>query len=166
MKSRQVSGSSHVRVLLSDDHPIVRRGVRTILESNGEYDICGEASDGDQTVELALRLHPDVVITDISMLPTNGLEVTQRLHSTLPEAKVLILTMHDSVEMLRAAALAGASGYLLKSDTEELLVSALHNLTEGRFFVSPSFESGLVRQLFSGSSSANSMEPKSPPLSS
>ena len=149
MKWHQVSGSSHVRVLLSDDHPIVRRGVRTILESNGQYEICGEASDGNQTLELALRLHPDVVITDISMMPTNGLEVTQSLHNTLPKAKVLILTMHDSVEMLRAAAMAGASGYLLKSDTEELLVSALHSLSEGHVFVSPSFDSALVQQLFS-----------------
>jgi DNA-binding NarL/FixJ family response regulator len=138
-----------VRVLLSDDHPIVRRGVRTILESNGEYEVCGEASDGDQTLELARRLHPDVVITDISMMPINGLQVTQSIHDTLPGAKVLILTMHDSVEMLRAAAMAGASGYLLKSDAEELLVSALDSLSEGQVFVSPSFDSALVRQLFS-----------------
>ena len=138
-----------MRVLLSDDHPIVRRGVRTILESNGEYEVCGEASDGNQTLELARRLHPDVVITDISMMPVNGLQVTQSIHETLPEAKVLILTMHDSVEMLRAAAMAGASGYLLKSDAEELLVSALNRLSEGQVFVSPSFDSALVRQLFS-----------------
>ena len=113
-----------------------------------DYEICGEAGDGDQTLELADRLRPDIVITDISMTPTNGLEVAQRLHSSMPEAKVLILTMHDSVEMLRAAALAGASGYLLKSDAEELLVSALQSLTSGRRFVSPSFDSALVNQLF------------------
>jgi len=166
VKWAQVSGLSHLRVLLSDDHPIVRRGVRTILESNGEYDICGEASDGDQTLELALRLQPDVVITDISMLPTNGLEVTQRLQTSLPGAKVLILTMHDSVEMLRAAALAGASGYLLKSDTEELLVSALHSLSEGRCFVSPSFETSLVKQLFSGASGESRTAHDSPPQTS
>lgn len=139
----------HVRVLLSDDHPIVRRGVRTILESTNEYEVCGEAGDGDQTLELARHLRPDVIITDISMRPTNGLEVTKQLHNSMPEAKILILTMHDSVEMLRAAAVAGASGYLLKSDTEELLVSALHSLGEGRRFVSPSFDSSLVKQLFS-----------------
>ena len=139
----------HLRVLLSDDHPIVRRGVRNILESTPEYEICGEAGDGDQTVKLALRLHPDVVITDISMQPMNGLEVTQHLRKSLPNAKILILTMHDSVEMLRAAAVAGASGYLLKSDAEELLVAALHSLGEGRRFVSPSFDAKLVNQLFS-----------------
>jgi DNA-binding NarL/FixJ family response regulator len=137
-----------VRVLLSDDHPIVRRGVRNILESTPDYVICGEAGNGNQTVQLALRLRPDVIITDISMAPMNGLEVTQRLHNSLPEAKVLILTMHDSVEMLRAAVSAGASGYLLKSDAEELLVSALHSLGEGHRFVSPSFDSNLVGELF------------------
>jgi len=143
-----VRGPQHLRVLLSDDHPIVRRGVRTILESNGEYEVCGEAGNGRETVEMAIRLHPDVVITDISMSPTNGLEVTQLLRKSLPGTKILILTMHDSVEMLRAAALAGASGYLLKSDTEELLVSALTCLSEGHRFVSPSFEAALVNQLF------------------
>ena len=141
-------GPQYLRVLLSDDHPIVRRGVRTILESNGEYEVCGEAGNGEQTVEMAKQLRPDIVITDISMSPTNGLEVTQLLRRLVPGIKILILTMHDSVEMLRAAALAGASGYLLKSDTEELLVSALTSLSKGRRFVSPSFEATLVDQLF------------------
>ena len=141
-------GSHHLRVLLSDDHPIVRRGVRTILESSGEYEVCGEAGDGTETVEKVSELHPDIVITDISMNPTNGLEVTQLLRESAPEVKVLILTMHDSIEMLRAAALAGASGYLLKSDAEELLVCALTRLSEGRRFVSPSFESAEVDRLF------------------
>ena len=147
-------GAHHVRILLSDDHPIVRRGVRTILESNEEYEVCGEAGDGDQTLRLAILLHPDVVITDISMAPVNGLEVTQRLRQALPDAKILILTMHDSVEMLRAAAIAGASGYLLKSDAEELLVTALHSLRAGYRFVSPSFEVSVVNQLFDGPSHA------------
>jgi two-component system response regulator NreC len=123
--------------------------VRTILESTSEYEVCGEAGDGDQTLELAFNLRPDVIITDISMWPTNGLEVTKQLHKSMPDAKILILTMHDSVEMLRAAAVAGASGYLLKSDAEELLVSALHTLSQGHRFVSPSFGSSVVNQLFS-----------------
>jgi two-component system, NarL family, response regulator NreC len=145
---RWMASPPHLRVLLSDDHPIVRRGLRTILESTTDYEICGEAGDGNQTLELADRLRPDIVITDISMTPTNGLEVAQRLHYSLPNAKVLILTMHDSVEMLRAAAVAGASGYLLKSDAEELLVFALQTLSSGHRFVSPSFDSAIVKQLF------------------
>jgi len=143
-----VPGPNHLRVLLSDDHPIVRRGLRTILESTNEFEVCGEASDGNQTLDLAHRLLPDIVITDISMSPTNGLEVSLHLRRSLPQARILILTMHDSVEMLRAAALAGASGYLLKSDAEELLVSALRSLSEGRRFVSPGFDTDLVNQLF------------------
>ena len=119
------------------------------MESTSEYEICGEAGDGEQTVKLALRLHPDVVITDISMQPMNGLEVTQYLREFLPDAKILILTMHDSVEMLRAAAVAGASGYLLKSDAEELLALALQSLGEGHRFISPFFDANLVKQLFS-----------------
>ena len=138
----------HVRVILADDHPIVRRGLRTILESASGYEVSGEARDGNETIDLAQQLLPDIIITDISMSPTNGLEVARWIRRSLPQVKVLILTMHDSVEMLRAAALAGASGYLLKSDAEELLVTALRNLDEGRRFVSPSFDRAVVDQLF------------------
>lgn len=138
----------HPRVLLADDHVLVRRGLRTILEGTGDYEICGEAADGNRTLELAMRLHPDIVITDISMWPTNGIEVTQQLHQQLPGAKVLILTMHDSAEMLRAAVSAGAVGYLLKSDAEELLIVALERLTDGQHFVSPSFSPELVKRVF------------------
>lgn len=134
--------------MLSDDHPFVRRGLRTILESTNQFEICGEASDGNQTLELARTLRPDILIIDISMPDPNGLEVAKRIHESLPEIKVLILTMHDSAEMLRAAAAAGASGYLLKSDDEKLLVAALQCLTTGQHFVSPSFDAGLANQLF------------------
>lgn len=136
------------RIILSDDHPFVRRGLRTILEDQDGYEVCGEAVDGEQTLELALRLKPDIVITDISMPQPNGLEVTARLRQSLPQTKVLIITMHDSVEMLRAAAAAGASGYLLKSDAEELLMVALHHLEEGQCFVSPAFNPDLAQELF------------------
>ena len=149
MQSTLVSGSlQHTRVLLADDHAVVRRGLRTILEATDEYEVCGEAADGNTTLDLALRLHPDIVITDISMAPTNGLEVTRCLRRLAPDLKVLILTMHDSAEMLRAAASAGASGYLLKSDAEELLILALETVHAGRRFVSPSFNSVLVKQIF------------------
>lgn len=143
-----MNSTARTRILLSDDHPFVRRGLRTILESTREYEVCGEAGDGAHTLELAERLHPEILITDISMPPPNGLEVAARLRESLPDIKILILTMHDSAEMLRAAAVVGASGYLLKSDAEELLVSALQTLHNGHRFVSPSFDLDLVKQLF------------------
>src|SRR5208283_3191393 len=136
------------RVMLSDDHPFVRRGLRTILESTSQYEVCGEAGDGNQTLELAKRLRPDILITDISMSPPNGLEVTARLRQSLPQTKILIITMHDSEEMLQAAAAAGASGYLLKSDAEELLMIALQCLEAGHHFVSPAFNPEFTNRLF------------------
>ena len=136
------------RVLLSDDHTFVRRGLRTILEATEQYEVCGEAGDGSQTLKLAQELTPDILIMDISMPPPNGLEVASRLHDTLPGTKILLITMHDSEEMLRAAAASGASGYLLKSDAEELLMVALHRLEEGQFFVSPAFDPNLAKELF------------------
>src|SRR5271165_1523852 len=136
------------RVLLSDDHSFMRRGLRTILEANDRYEVCGEAGDGRETLELASQLAPDIVILDISMPPPNGLEVAAKLSQSLPGTKILMITMHDSEEMLRAAAAVGASGYLLKSDAEELLLVALQRLDEGQPFVSPAFDPDLAQQLF------------------
>lgn len=139
---------SPTRVLLSDDHSIIRRGLRTILEATEQYEVCGEAGNGRETLELATELAPDILIMDISMPPPNGLEVAAQLRRSLPDIKILLITMHDSEEMLRAAAAAGASGYLLKSDAEELLMVALHRVEEGQSFVSPAFDPDLAKQLF------------------
>ena len=139
---------AHTRVMLSDDHLFVRKGLRTILESTDEYEVCGEAGDGSQTLELAARLAPDILILDISMPPPNGLEVAARLRNSLPQTKILLITMHDSEQMLRAAAAAGVAGYLLKADAEELLILALQTLQKGKMFVSPAFDLSLAKQLF------------------
>ena len=136
------------RVLLSDDHSFMRRGLRTILEANDRYEVCGEACDGNETLQLASRLVPDILILDISMPPPNGLEVAAELRESLPQTKILMITMHDSEEMLRAAAAVGVSGYLLKSDAEELLLVALEHLQSGERFVSPAFDPKLAQQLF------------------
>ena len=139
---------SATRVLLADDHSFVRRGLRTILEATHQYEVCGEAADGSQTLELAAQLAPDILILDISMPPPNGLEVAAQLRRSLPGTRILLMTMHDSDEMLRAAAATGASGYLLKTDAEELLMVALQRLKRDRPFVSPAFDPELAKQLF------------------
>ena len=136
------------RILISDHHPSVRRGLRTILEAANQYEVCGEAGDGSQTLELATRLTPDILIMEISMPPPDGLAVAAKLRQSVSEIKILFVTMHDSEEMLHTAAAVGASGYLLKTEAEELLIEALQRLEEGHCFVSPSFEPGLAKQLF------------------
>lgn len=133
-----------MRVMLSDDYPMVRKGLRSILESSGEYEVCGEAGDGSQTLELAIQLVPDILILDLSMPPPSGLEVAARLRHSLPLTKILVTTMHDSEEMLRAAAATGVAGYLLKSDAEQCLVTALKAVRSGELFVSPSFDPAVV----------------------
>jgi DNA-binding NarL/FixJ family response regulator len=130
--------------MLSDDYPMVRKGLRSILESSGGYEVCGEADDGTQTLELAARLAPDILILDLSMPPPSGLEVAARLRESLPLTKILVTTMHDSEEMLRAAAASGVAGYLLKSDAEECLVKALTVVRSGEVFISPSFAPEVV----------------------
>ena len=139
---------SSTRVLLADDHSFVRRGLRTILEGTNHYEVCGEAADGSQTLDLAAQLAPDILILDISMPSPSGLEVAAQLRQSLPNTRILLVTMHDSEEMLRAAAATGASGYLLKSDAEELLLVALQRVSQGQCFVSPAFDHGLAKQLF------------------
>ena len=136
------------RILLSNHHPSVRRGLRTILEAAKQYEVCGEAGDGSQTLELATRLTPEILIMDISMPPPNGLDVAAKLRQSASETKILFVTMHDSEEMLHTAAAVGASGYLLKTEADELLITALQRLEAGQCFVSPSFEPELARQLF------------------
>ena len=136
------------RVLLSDDHSFIRRGLRTILETAEQYEVCGEAADGSQTLTLSTELAPDILIMDISMPPPNGLEVAAQIRQSLPATKILLITMHDSEEMLRAAAAVGASGYLLKSDAEEQLMVALNLLKQGLSFVSPAFRQDLAKELF------------------
>ena len=119
-----------MRILLADDHSVVRRGVRTLLESRPGWEICGEASNGWEVVELAKKLRPDVVVLDISMPELNGLAATRQIRKSAPDAKVLIFTLHDSEQMAREAKDAGAHGYVLKSGLESDLLAAVESLGE------------------------------------
>ena len=126
-----------LRILLADDHEIVRRGLRALLEKHEGWEVCGEASDGRECVDKALQLNPDVVIVDIGMPNLNGLDTTRQLLQHDPHFKVIVLTITDSDQVIREALDAGARGFVLKSDAARDLVSAVEALQNKRMFFTP-----------------------------
>ena len=119
-----------LRILLADDHDIVRRGLKDLLEQHVGWQVCAEASNGREAVELALQHRPQVAVIDLSMPELNGLEATRRIRQTLPDTEVLIFTMHESEELIREVLGAGARGYLLKSDAVRQLSPAVESLSQ------------------------------------
>jgi DNA-binding NarL/FixJ family response regulator len=124
-----------LRILIVDDHAVVRRGVRSLLESHEGWDVCGEATTGRDAVEQSRRLRPDVVIMDLSLPELNGLDATRHILKDAPETEVLVLTMHQSEELARGVLQAGARGYVLKSDADENLIAAVENLRQHKPFL-------------------------------
>jgi len=110
-----------VRVLLVDDHEMVRKGLRTLLKTVLSRFICDETSDGEQAVEKAIELKPDLILMDVRMPVMNGIDATRQIRRYLPNTKIVVLTMHDSAQMADQAQKAGASAYVLKSDSPEVL---------------------------------------------
>jgi PAS domain S-box-containing protein len=129
-----------MRVLVVDDHEVVRRGVRSLIAGLSNYEICGEAIDGQDALEKALQLSPDLVVMDVSMPRLNGLEVTPLIRSALPESEVLILSQHNSPEMVRQAFKAGARGYVVKSSMARDLVAGLDALSRHQPFFDSAIE--------------------------
>jgi DNA-binding NarL/FixJ family response regulator len=117
-----------LRILIVDDYEVVRRGIRTLLEGEKGWEVCGEASTGPAAIEAAGNLKPDLVILDLGLPELHGLEVTRRILQRRPDTEVLVLTMHASEELIRQVLRAGAHGYVLKSDAGEQLVSAVRSL--------------------------------------
>ncbi|WP_407178559.1 response regulator [Bradyrhizobium sp. STM 3562] len=131
------------RILIADDHEVVRSGLRAIVESHANWVVAGEAANGEQTVALVLQTKPDIAIVDYSMPIMNGLEVSRRIRSLRPRTEVLILTMNENEEILTEAVLAGVRGFLFKSDAKKHLISAIEELLGHR----PYFTSALLEKL-------------------
>src|ERR1700685_2911326 len=126
-----------LRILIADDHEVVRRGLSTLLQTHEGWDICGEAKDGREAVEMAKQLKPDVVVLDIGMPNLNGLAAARQLMQQDPHQKIIILTLTDSDQVIREALDAGARGFVLKSDAARDLVSAVEALQSKRMFFTP-----------------------------
>lgn len=114
--------------MLADDHEMVRQGLRAVIEEQPGWEVCGEARTGREAVTLALELKPDIVVMDFTMPELNGMEATRQIRAALPRTQVLILTMHESEELIPEVLVAGALGYMLKSDAGTELVDAIQSL--------------------------------------
>ena len=124
------------RILLADDHPVVMRGLRALLGAQSGWQVCGEATNGREAIEKVSQLKPDVVIMDLNMPELNGLEATRHIRKDAPQTEVLILTLHDSEQMMRQALDAGARGYVLKADAGCELLSAVESVRRHHRFLS------------------------------
>jgi two-component system response regulator NreC len=133
-----------IRVLLADDHTILRAGLRMMLNAQPDIVVIGEASDGRQAMAEAQRLLPDVILMDITMPELNGIEATRQVKRLLPDVRVLVLTMHENEEYLFQVLRAGASGYMLKEAADTELISAIRLVNNGSFYLSSSAQSMMV----------------------
>jgi two-component system response regulator NreC len=134
----------NIHILLADDHTLLRAGLKLMLNAQPDMEVVGEAQDGHQALQEATRLHPDIILMDITMPDMNGIEATKLIKKQLPEVKVLILTMHENDEYVFQALRAGASGYMLKEAADTDLISALHVVQSGYFYLSPTAQSVMV----------------------
>lgn len=125
-----------LRILIADDHEIVRKGVRDVIEGHPGWEVCAEAADGQQALELAMSQKPDVAIVDVSLPILNGVALTRRMHKECPKVRVLLFTMHDDDETVSGGLAAGARGYVLKSDSESHLEAAISALHANRLYFS------------------------------
>jgi two-component system response regulator NreC len=137
--------SDHIRVLIADDHIIVRSGLRLLLEAEPDIDVVGEALDGEEALKLVEEHLPNVVLMDIAMPGMNGLEATQRIKAKWPQVQVLVLTMHRSDEYFFEMLKAGASGYILKGAETSDLIHAVRVVGRGEVYLYPSMAQKLVR---------------------
>lgn len=133
-----------IRVLLADDHTILRAGLRMMLNAQPDMEVIGEAQDGRQAINATMHFQPDIVLMDITMPDMNGIEATRQIKRIAPEVKVLVLTMHENDEYVFQALRAGASGYILKEAADTELINALHVIQSGQFYLSPSAQSVIV----------------------
>ncbi|HLH41398.1 MAG TPA: response regulator transcription factor [Bryobacteraceae bacterium] len=133
-----------IRILLADDHALVRQGFRMILEAQPDMEIVGQAGNGREAVELASKLYPDVAVIDVAMPELNGIEATRRIATVSPRTRVLALSMHKDSMYVREILRAGARGYLLKDSGDADLVAAVRSVAKGDGYISPSVSGAVL----------------------
>lgn len=126
-----------ITILLADDHGIVRQGIRALLETELDFSVLGEAAGGEEAIELARTLKPDVIVTDLKMRDASGIDVCQRVRSLIPNAKCIVLSMYDNDAWVAEALEAGAQAYVLKDSSAGDLIEAIRAVMDGQRFLSP-----------------------------
>jgi DNA-binding NarL/FixJ family response regulator len=143
-----------IRLLIADDHPVFRQGLRAMLDSTEEFEVIGEAAEGDEAVAKALELQPDVVLMDLRMPGLNGIDATRRILEAQPGIGILVLTMFEDDDSVFAAMRAGARGYLLKGSEQDEVVRAIRSIASGEAIFGPAIASRLIAYFSSANATA------------
>ncbi len=138
--------SDPVRIIITDDHPVVRKGLRLVIEEEPDLKVVGEAGDGRTALELISRIQPDIALLDLDMPLLDGFAVTAEIRKAVPRVKVIILTIHSEPDLLHRAMNLGASGYIVKESALVDIVNGISSVTVGRPFVSPSLTAALLER--------------------
>jgi len=148
-----------IRILIADDHPLLRQGIRNFLSLEPDFEIVGEAADGEEAVTQAIALRPDLLLLDINMPKATGIEVAAKLRELCPEIRILALTIHDDENYMMKMIQSGAAGYLLKDVEPSMMVQAIRRVHAGESYVEPS----LTKKLFRGITSQEAQKLAPPP---
>ncbi len=144
-----------IRILIADDHGVLRAGLRALLDAESDLQVVGEATDGSEALRLAGELRPDIVLLDVSMPGPGGIKVTRKLGKVVPDARILILTIHEDEQLLQKAIQAGASGYITKRAIKSELINAIHAVWRGDLYIHPAMTRALLSKDTSLSPSTN-----------
>ena len=142
--SESKPGDSKIKILIVDDHVLIREGIRSLLENQSDIEILDDATNGNEAIQKAIELRPDIILMDITMPVMGGIEATVKIKEVVPDTKILVLSVHEEDHYLSEILKAGASGYFIKGGTSSELISALHTVQEGHVFLYPTMTKKLV----------------------
>ncbi len=134
-------------ILIVDDHPLFRKGLKAVLEPNNQFEVVGEAQNGAEALEMVRKLDPDLVVVDISLPDQSGIELTREIRSLLPEMRIMIVSMHSKIDYIAEAFQAGATGYVVKESASESLLQGLEHVSKGDYYLDSSLSQEVVKKL-------------------
>jgi len=150
---------SKYRIVIAEDHTILREGLRSLLSTHSEFEVVGEAKDGHEAIHQSEKLKPDLILTDLSMPRMNGMEAVREIKKRTPDTKIIVLTVHKNEEYILATLRAGADGYVIKDSTHSELVMAIKSVLSGKSFLSPEISEKVIEGYLEGRKSLKTLTP-------